>query len=171
MTYRNDRERLDKKYRSATHYILSGLMPYTEANLKLVFLPTHFFNDLEKLDQVKASGKALRSAYYRAIKKGLIKVDSDGMPRLTTKGKLKTKDYKPKVLGKNARLLLIFDIAEQSRWKRDRLRSLLRELSFEQVQKSVWECPYDHREYLKAEIQEIGLHDNVIVYEALKTKL
>ncbi len=171
MSYRTERKRLGKKYKSATHYILSGLMPYTEANLKLSFLPSRFFSDLEKLDQVKSSSKALRSAYYRAIKKGMIEIDDDGLPRLTIKGKLKTKDYKPKVLGKNARLLLIFDIAEQSRWKRDRLRSLLRELSFEQVQKSVWECPYDYREYLKAEIEEIGLHENVIVYKALKTNL
>ncbi len=171
MSYRTDPARLDKKYRSATHYVLLGLIPYTEANLKLSFMATHFFNDLEKLQRVKADKRALRTAYYRAIQKGLIEIDDDGMPRLTIKGKHKTKDYKPKVLGKNARLLLVFDIAEESRWKRDRLRALLRELSFEQVQKSVWECPYDHREYLKAEIQEIGLHDNVIVYEALKTRL
>ena len=162
---------MDKKYRSATHYILSGLVPYTEANLKLSFIPTRFFYDLEKLDKVKSSKKAMRTAYYRAIKSGLIELDDQKIPRLTAKGKRKTKQFKAKYLGKNARLLLIFDIAEEDRWKRDRLRLFLKELSFTQVQKSVWECQYDYREYLRTEIEEIGLRQNVVVYEALKTNL
>lgn len=166
--WKNDAERLGKKYRSTLHYVLAGLVPYTEANLKLSFKPASFFNDLDKLDYAKKH--SVKMAYYRAVKKGLIEKDNENIPRLTAKGRQKLKEFKPIKLGKDSRLLLIFDIPETLRWKRDRLRLLLRELSFEQIQRSVWECKYDVRQYLQAEIREIGLHDYVVVYEAAEIK-
>ena len=72
-----------RTYRSTTHYILSGLVPYTEANIKLAFKPSAFFNDLERLDQEKRSAGTLRVSYYRAVKQGLVCLDDVGMPQLT----------------------------------------------------------------------------------------
>ncbi|OGL29293.1 CRISPR-associated endonuclease Cas2 [Candidatus Saccharibacteria bacterium RIFCSPHIGHO2_02_FULL_47_12] len=147
-----------------TRYVLKALVPYSKANMQLSFSPNKFFNDLERLDRINE--RTLRSAFYRAQRKGLIKIDSEGIPRLTPKGLTATKTYKPTKLGKNAYILLIFDIPESERRKRDHLRALLRELSFKKIQQSVWACRYDHREYLAAEIKEYGLENYVIVYEA-----
>lgn len=170
MNYKDEMQRLNAKYSSATQYVLSGLIPYTEANLKLTFKPSVFFNDLEKLDQIKAGKKTLKSAYYRAIKQGLVEIDEQKIPRLTKKGLKKVKPYKPERL-KGSRLMVIFDIPEERRYKRNRLRTLLRELSFNQVQKSVWTSDYDHRQYLRAEIADMQLQEYVKVYEASQIEI
>lgn len=169
--FRQDAQRLAGKYKSATHYTLAALIPYTEANMKLSFRPSQFFSDLDKLDYIKRQNKfskeSLRNAYYRAIKKGLINMD-DGIPRLTAKGQRKLVSFQPKILKGNARLLVVFDIPEKDRWKRSRLRAVLREFHFIQIQKSVWETSYDCRKYLEIAIEEYKLHKNVILYEAAK---
>ncbi len=163
--WQKDKQRLGRKYKSTTHYILSGLIPYTEANLKLSFKPNLFFDDLERLSQLKASRKSLQSSYYKAIKHGLIKIDESGIPRLTAKGIRKTKPFTAKKL-KGAVLMIVFDIPEAQRHKRDRLRLLLRELSFRQIQKSVWICEDDHRHYVQAEIKDFGLEGCVQLFES-----
>jgi DNA-binding transcriptional regulator PaaX len=161
-------EQLGKKYSSATHYVLSSLVPYTEANLKLAFKPNLFFNDLEKLDKIKK--EKLRSAYYRALKQGLLELDNQAIPRLTHKGRKKLQPFRPKQL-KDAQLMIVFDIPEKERWKRHRLRLLLRELSFKQIQKSVWMSDKDCKDYLEAEINEYRLKYYVELFEAKHIKL
>lgn len=156
--------KLSKKYRSATHYILSGLIPYTEANLKLAFKPSLFFNDLEKLGEVKASRKTLENAYYRSIKNRLININSKGTPALTDKGYKKLKPFKPIEL-KNSHLMVIFDIPEEIRHKRRKLRYILRQLEFRQVQKSVWVTKLDVRKYLRTKINLYSLSPYVKIYE------
>lgn len=149
-----------------TKYLLKALIPYSKANMQLAFKPNAFFNELEKKDRINE--RSLRSAFYRAEKKGLLTMDADGIPRLTFKGIAATKTYRPSKLDNNAHLLLIFDIPESERTKRDHLRALLRELSFKKIQQSVWASKYDHRQYLAAEIKEYGLENYVVVYEAAK---
>ena len=95
-------------------------------------------------------------------------LDSDGVPRLTLKAMAAIKTYKPTKLAKNAQILLVFDVPESERTKRDHLRALLRELSFKKIQQSVWASGYDHREYLAAEIKEYDLGNYVVVYEAVQ---
>ena len=155
-----------KKLSPATKYVLKALIPYSKANLMLTFRPNNFFHELSKLD--KRDYSAYKSAYYRAIKNGLVVLDADNIPRLTEKGHNEIQEYKPTKLGKDAYLVVIFDIPEDKRENRNHLRSLLKELSFSKIQQSVWASRYDHRELLKAEISEYGLQDDVIVYEALK---
>ncbi|OGI16846.1 MAG: CRISPR-associated endonuclease Cas2 [Candidatus Moranbacteria bacterium RIFCSPHIGHO2_02_FULL_40_12b] len=41
--------------------------------------------------------------------------------------------------------VLIFDIKEKQRSKREALRGKLKELGFYQIQKSVWVCPYEFK--------------------------
>ena len=147
-----------------------SLIPYSDPNLKLAFHPNQFFNDLEKLDVITAKRKSLKTNYYRAIKRGLIEISEEGSPRLTEKGLRKVKPYQPQKL-KGSTLMVIFDIPENERHKRQRLRTLLKELSFRQIQKSVWESRYDHRQYLRAEIAEMHLQEYVKVYESAQIEI
>lgn len=157
-------DRLTKKYKSATHYILSSIMPYTEANLKLVFLPKRFISDLYKLDRFKSNN--IRIAYKRCIKDGLIYFDEHtNRPILSEKALNKLRIFEPRKL-LNAKLMVIFDIPESDRWKRQQVRSLLTQLKFTQVQKSVWMSDYDSREYLKQEIKRLNLSNNLQIYES-----
>ena len=170
LNWQKDKQRLGKKYKSTTHYILSALIPYTEANMKLSFKPQVFFDDLGKINQLKATRKSLQSSYYKAIKNGLIARGENGLPRLTEKGLKKTKPFVAKKM-KQARLMIVFDIPEAERKKRDRLRLLLRELSFKQIQKSVWVSDNDHREYIQAEINELQLINYVQLFECRSIKM
>lgn len=154
---------------SALIYILEGLIPYTAANLKLAFKPNLFFNDLEKISRKKR--QTLRNAYYKAQKQGLIGLDHEAIPRLTAKGRKRITPYVPKHHSKGACLMVAFDIPEAERWKRRRLRLLLKELSFTQVQKSLWVSSYDHRDYLAAEIKQYGLEKFVAIYEATRLRI
>jgi DNA-binding transcriptional regulator PaaX len=154
---------MSQRKKSSTQYILEALIPYSKANMQLVFKPSKFFTELARLDQVRE--KTARTSFYRAIKKGLIELDDQGIPRLTNKGHRRVLPFSaPKLKG--AQLMIIFDIPEADRWKRGHLRALLHELSFEQVQKSVWISPYDHRELLKMEIEELGLVKEIRLFEA-----
>jgi len=155
---------------SAIKYVLEGLVPYTDANLKLAFKTTVFMDDLEKIIRNKktVSKKSLQNAYYRAIKRGWVAIDDNGMPKLTALGRSQIEPYDPSLLDKNTVLMVIFDIPEAQRPKRDRLRLVLKDLGFEQVQKSTWTSRLDYREHLKDEIKYSGLEEYVRVYEAKK---
>ena len=152
------------KPNETTKYVLEAFLPYSKANLLLAFKPSLFFAELERKTGRKK--RSLESAYYRSIKKGLIELDDHQAPRLTARGQKKIKLYKPTRLKFGAHLMIIFDIPENERYKRQRLRTLLKELSFRQIQKSVWETQYDHTEYLRSEIAEMNLQEYVRVYEA-----
>ena len=166
--YVSERWRTANKYRSTTHYVLSSLIPYTEANLKLGFKPAVFFNDLEKLDRYKAARDTIKMCYYRSVKNGLVEIDSAGTPHLTDKGLAQLKRYEPTKLQGTASILVIFDIPEEERRARQKLRTLLRELYFTQVQKSVWQTEYDVLDYLVPELQARHLYEYVQVYESAR---
>lgn len=171
--FKMDAEKLSGKYKSATHYMLAALLPYTEANLKFTFCPSHYSSDLAKLEYNKHkqnfSADTLRAAYYRAVKQGLITID-DGYPRLTFKGRRRLNSYQPKIIKGDARLLITFDVPEHERFKRSKLRTVLREFKFKMIQKSVWETRYDCREYIETAITEYGLKNYVILFEAARVK-
>ncbi len=158
---------LQKKYRSTAHYVLSSLIPYTEANLKLSFKPTAFFNDLDRLQAHKATRGTIQMSYYRAVKDGLVEI-KDSQPHITEKGLAQLQRYEPKRLTGTASILVIFDIPEEERRARQKLRTLLRELHFSQVQKSVWQTEYDVLNYLVPELQTQHLHEYVQVYESAR---
>ena len=165
---KGEAQRVTSKYRSTTHYVLSSLIPYTEANLKLSFKPAAFFNDLEKLDRYKAARDTIKMCYYRSVKNGLVEIDSAGTPHLTDKGLAQLKRYEPTKLQGASSILVIFDIPEHERYARQKLRTLLRELRFIQVQKSVWQTEYDVLDYLVPELQTQHLNEYVQVYESAR---
>lgn len=157
-----------KRNKSTLEYVLLSLVPFSEPNLKLAFKPNLFFKDLEKAQDEQHA--KLRSAYYRAIRSGHVEIGDDHIPRLTEKGRRKIRPFVAKKLGKDAKLMVIFDVPESERAKRDRLRIILHDCEFTKVQKSVWVSDYDYRDLLHSEISEQGLETYVQVYEANRLK-
>ncbi len=154
---------------STLQYILEGLIPYTDANFKLAYKPSLFFNELERLSHNRTgrniNSNTLSIAYFRAKKRGYITERANGTPKLSDLGKQKLSIFKPKKLI-GAKLLLVFDIQESFKAKRNEFRRILRVLKFNQVQKSVWVSEYDSRDYLNQEIERLKIKSCVIVYEA-----
>jgi hypothetical protein len=167
-------KRLVKRYttpmpKSSMRYILESFVPYTEANLKLTFMPNAFFNELEKLDRAKERYRrqTLRNTYYKAKAIGYISIDNDGLARLTDAGQQALNPYIPELID-NSCVMVIFDIPETYGWKRRYLRALLRELKFTQIQKSVWASQLNCIDILKDEITKNSLHSDVQIYEAAR---
>jgi DNA-binding transcriptional regulator PaaX len=152
--------------RSALRYTLEALIPYTDANLKLAFKPHLFFNELEKIDAERQYSHAtLRRAYYEAKKHGYIIDGDQGHPVLSAEAEKKLQPFQPEKLH-DSLMMVIFDIPEVERWKRRWFRLLLREMRFEQIQKSVWVSHYECKAVLSAGIIEHRLEDFVRVFEA-----
>lgn len=150
------------KLSPATIHVLKGLIPYTRENTLLAFSPGKYFYELERISRHKEP--VLKAAYYRAKRQGLI--SSDPVPCLTQKGRQKLQPFVAKKLGKNARLMIIFDIPEAQAVKRRRLRMLLRDLKFAQVQQSVWVTDFDHKEIIKEACAELELQGFVQLHES-----
>src|SRR3989338_6188748 len=87
---------------------------------------------------------------YRLVQNGLLARDEHGFLRLTAKGEEKLRqcelrDYKiikPKKWDKKWRML-IFDVREERKSLRDKIRRTLIAIGFERLQYSVWVYPYD----------------------------
>lgn len=150
---------------SSLRYILEALLPYSRANIMLAYKPNSFFNDLEKISN-KYSRSTLRSSYYRAIKDGYIVVSPSRQPTLSPTGHAALEPYQPVKLS-GAYIVVIFDIPEQYARQRARFRTLLRELDFVPVQKSVWESTYDSRAILTQAMRELRITPYVKLYEAV----
>lgn len=97
--------------------------------------------------------KNFYNVFYRLKRQGLVKMEYRGKQlyiSLTKEGKKKAGRYqiddlkikKPLQWDKKWRVL-IFDIKEESRTKREALRGKIKELGLYQLQKSVWVCPYN----------------------------
>ncbi len=152
----------DKKKTSATVIILKALIPYTEQNLKLAFHPSSFFDELERSSGY--SRLTLQQSYSRLKNRGY--VVHDKVPALTTKGRRYVQPFIAQKLGKDAQLMVIFDIPEDFGDQRRQLRNLLRQLGFSQAQRSVWVSDKDYVGILREAIDELKLGDWVEVYEA-----
>ncbi len=152
---------------SALKYLLEALIPYTNANLKLAFMPNLFFNDLENIAKTrKFNSGTYKNVYYKALKDGFIELNDGHQPRLTKQGTQLLHTFKPKKLARGACLMVVFDIPEAKRAKRSYLRRVLYELKFVQIQKSVWVSKYDSKDYLVEEIKHHKLEAHVLLYEA-----
>ena len=151
---------------SALRYTLEALVPYSEANLNLVFSPNRFFNELDTIDRTRRYRKpTITKAYYEAKRRGYILIDEQGCPRLSPEAKNLIRPYRPSKRI-NAQLMVVFDIPEDLSVKRRWFRLLLHELKFVQIQKSVWVSDYDCVAVLSAGILEQRLEDYVRIYEA-----
>lgn len=97
--------------------------------------------------------KVYQRSFYYLRQQGLVNFEYKGKQlyiSLTKEGKKKARKYdidnlkikKPKRWDKKWRIL-IFDVKDKQKVKREALRGKLKELGFYQLQKSVWVCPYD----------------------------
>lgn len=93
---------------------------------------------------------AISNARARLVSAGLLIYTESGLLRLTPKGETKLRELKladfklkrPKRWDGKWRLL-IFDIREERRPTRDKVRRTLRAIGFARLQDSVWVYPYD----------------------------
>lgn len=152
---------------STLMYVLRAFLPYSRENLLINYKPKQFFAELARTTgQPQAR---LVAAYYRARKSGLL--TAGAAPQLTRRGRQKVQPFVCQKLSNHGKLMVIFDIPESIGPRRRRFRALLRELEFTQVQQSVWISSYDHREYLKEIVKELGLRQCVQIYEAARLPL
>jgi len=96
------------------------------------------------------TGEVIIRSRKRLVQSGLLEYTPHGLLRLTEKGKVKLRqlelsDYalrKPKRWDKKWRVL-IFDIKEERRLTRAKIRHALSTMGFVRLQHSVWVYPYD----------------------------
>lgn len=124
---------------------------------------------LKTLTTLKKNDRRYRSSYYvhnaiaKLQKKGLLCFDTKGTRvsvRLTNKGERELAQYttesetlKPQKWDGKWRLV-IFDIKETKKGKRDRIRRNLARFGFEKLQNSIWVYPYECEDlitFLKAD--------------------
>lgn len=107
----------------------------------------------------------------RLVKNGLIE-KRDGKLSLTVKGELKLSRYQNELQAKKKWdgkwRIVIFDIWEKSRKKRDFLRNELSDFGFIKLQNSVWITPYDCEDYINLLKTDVGVGRGVIYIVADK---
>jgi len=107
----------------------------------------------------KRRKKRFYDTFYYLKNKGFIKMNYKGKQiyiSLTKEGKKMAGKYqiddleikKPKKWDKKWRVL-IFDISDKHKVKREALRGKLKELELYQLQKSVWTCPYNFQKEIE----------------------
>ena len=115
--------------------------------------------------------KQLRNVFNYLQKRGMIKikkVNNQIYISLTKEGKKKAKYFQiddleiptPKVWDKKWRILM-FDIPENVRLKREALRGKLKQLKFTMIQKSVWIHPYPCKDEVILLQDFFGFKDNI----------
>lgn len=148
-----------KKGKEISRIILKGLMvagAVTIASTSPYFVPMVMPKILRyakyKLKRRSDEKKFQRSFSYLK-NQGMVKFEYKGKQlhiSLTDEGRKKVEKYriddleikKPKIWDKKWRVL-IFDVKEKNKVKREAFRGKLKELGLYQLQKSVWVCPYD----------------------------
>lgn len=152
---------MNTKNKDISKAILKGILmsgAFAIASTSPVFaakLIPAIFNEIKykKYKQQKEeSKKRYYNSFYYLRRKGLLKMEYKGKQlhiSLTEEGKSVAEKYsiddlkidKPKKWDKKWRIL-IFDIEEKYRMRRESLRGKLKELGLYQLQRSVWVCPY-----------------------------
>jgi len=154
-----------RNQKSAITQILLALVPYTKQNLLLSFSPHRFFNELEKTSSYSAP--SLRTAFSRGKKDGVFAINKDRVS-LSLKARQVVQPYIAQQLSGGGQLMVIFDIPEDFSDRRRKLRLLLRQFGFKQIQQSVWMSNQDSREVLFDSILDLDIADWVQLYEAVR---
>lgn len=119
------------------------------------FLEEKMFGKDKLADNCDANRAKIQNKFYYLKKRGLVNVEYRGNQiyiSLTDEGKKRAGKYKIDDLKiKTAEnwdkkwRVLIFDVEENYRIKREALRGKIKELGLYQLQKSVWVCPYEFK--------------------------
>jgi DNA-binding transcriptional regulator PaaX len=144
----------------------AGIPPYYAVfrRLRKIFKE---FNSLEKKDF------RFRNAFYYFKKRGYLEIHKKNHQiyiALTPEGRKKAGKYliddleikKPKKWDGKYRIV-IFDIPNITRIKRDALRGKLKELGFFRLQQSVWVCPYPCQKEIKILREFFGLSSKELI--------
>lgn len=125
---------------------------------------------LQESQKEEYSKERIQSAFYYLKRKGLINVEYRGPQMyvsLTEKGAKKAGKYKINDLAikkvekwDQKWRILIFDISDKHKNKREALRGKLKQLRLFQLQKSVWVCPYEFQNVIKILREFFGLTDD-----------
>lgn len=156
----------NKEKYSLLEYILLAFIPFTEPNADLLYRRGRFINTIQK--GYYAPKNSINSTISKAKKDGYLQeVEKKGKKGflLTKKGRMKIlkyiiKDQEEKKWDGRWRIV-IFDIPENIKRRRDRFRDMLKIFKFIQLQKSVWISPHDHSEDLEMVIDELGIEEYV----------
>jgi len=116
---------------------------------------------------LKGKREEFKNAFYYLKRKGYLNIEKKGKQiyiSLTEKGKRRAGKYQINDL-KISRMkkwdgiwrIVIFDIPDLTRVKREALRGKLKELGFYKFQKSVWICPYPCQKEIKLLREFFGL--------------
>lgn len=125
-------------------------------------------NKNRKLQEKEFPKEKIQSAFYYLRSKGLVDIDYRGPQMyitLTEKGVKKAGKYqindlqiaKPEKWDQKWRIL-IFDISDNHRNKREALRGKLKQLRLFQLQKSVWVYPFDFQDVVETLREFLGLN-------------
>ena len=123
----------------------------------------------EKCIQEKKNKKKINSIVHALKIRGYIKIIKNKNYHgyiLTSTGEskvgcLKLKGMQKKKLPNDQLLMVFFDIPEQKRKARDAFRGMLKVLSFEQLQKSIWVTPYNVLKEVKGLLNEYNIKQYV----------
>ena len=141
--------------------------------LAVAAVAPNVFVSLQKLGLLPRDGRyAVRRSLGRLLESGYMEMKETKGKKyflLTRKGRialalLEAKNFKlkkPKRWDGKFRIL-IFDVAEKRRYKRDRLRFLLRQMGFERIQQSVWAYPYDCEDIIQLVKTDLGVGKEVL---------
>ena len=166
-----------EKILKATSGILSTIIDYVLMNLEilgeLLTIPAgeYTMSNVQKVIFDTALGihkKEIQNAIYRAKNHGWLKKNLT----LTKEGKEKLKNILPVFLPQKewdkSWYLVIFDIPEKLRGKRNILREKLKKLGFGQLQQSVWISPTNYLSILEKLIFDYQLDHYVIFSQTNK---
>lgn len=113
-------------------------------------------------------GKNYKRDLDRLAKKGLITLGGEEI-KLSPAGKKLLKDYAHNIISINTPdiwdenwHLISYDIPEELKKERDRLRRKLMELGFTNIHKSLWLYPYDCKEEVAVFAHSLGVSSHVI---------
>jgi len=155
----------DRNEKSIIKDVLLSLLPFAEDS---IFRSRYSFTFISKKTGYSES-QVLRA--YKSIKRRkLAYIEPDGRLRLSLAGRQMVQPFVAEKLSNDAKLMVIFDIPEDFAGRRQRLRNLLKQLDFKQIQLSVWTTDKDHRKIVAESIIEYELQDWVQMYEAAKIK-
>lgn len=132
-------------------------------------------NALQVLKPFLKNKKKYSLNYYlnqktkKLIKEGLLKIETENGKQflsLTEKGKLKLNYYQIKDKRKDVKWdgkwrVIIFDVWEKVRSKRDLLRIEIKDFGFIQLQRSVWIYPYSCAEFIELLKTDLAFGKNI----------
>lgn len=125
--------------------------------------------DRQKKEELKKEKAKFSNLIYKLKKDGLVEVGQNKF-FLTKKGGvyLKNEKNKPKtgysVISGKTTNLIVFDIPEEKRKRRQWLREVLKNLEYKQLQKSVWIGKSKLPEEFLREISRLNLHNCVEIF-------